>query len=101
MAPLGRNSLTRARLAAFLVFGLTLFFFCKTFHCSPPVELPHNPLKSSCDDLRESYDYIVVGGGQSGLTVANRLSEDGKSMTLLQRQFRYSLLTRLCDQARY
>ena len=28
--------------------------------------------------LSESYDYIVVGGGTSGLTVANRLTENGK-----------------------
>jgi hypothetical protein len=26
--------------------------------------------------LLESYDYVVVGAGASGLTVANRLSED-------------------------
>lgn len=26
--------------------------------------------------LLPSYDYVVVGGGISGLTVANRLSED-------------------------
>lgn len=26
--------------------------------------------------LLPSYDYVVVGGGVSGLTVANRLSED-------------------------
>ena len=27
----------------------------------------------------ESYDYIVVGGGPGGMTVANRLSEDPTS----------------------
>ena len=29
-------------------------------------------------DIEASYDYIVVGGGTSGLTVADRLTEDGK-----------------------
>ncbi|KAL2672470.1 hypothetical protein Neosp_013181 [[Neocosmospora] mangrovei] len=27
-------------------------------------------------EILEEYDYVVVGGGASGLTVANRLSED-------------------------
>lgn len=30
---------------------------------------------SRAQDLLPGYDYIVVGGGASGLTVANRLSE--------------------------
>jgi len=30
--------------------------------------------------LRPVYDYVVVGGGTSGLVVANRLTEDPNSM---------------------
>jgi thioredoxin reductase len=32
--------------------------------------------------LNTTYDYIIVGGGTSGLTVANRLTESGKRMYL-------------------
>lgn len=31
-------------------------------------------------NLDESYDYVIIGGGTSGLTVADRLTEDPKSM---------------------
>jgi hypothetical protein len=35
---------------------------------------------SRADELLSEYDYVIVGGGASGLTVANRLTEEpGKS----------------------
>lgn len=30
-------------------------------------------------EVTQGYDFVVVGGGQSGLVLGNRLSEDGKS----------------------
>ncbi|KAK6849257.1 oxidoreductase [Apiospora arundinis] len=33
--------------------------------------------------VKDAYDYVIVGGGTSGLTVADRLSEDGKVTVLV------------------
>lgn len=38
-----------------------------------------NEPKRNLDSIKSSYDYIIVGGGTSGLVVANRLTEDSDS----------------------
>jgi ribulose 1,5-bisphosphate synthetase/thiazole synthase len=39
-------------------------------------------VKRSVHELNEYYDYIVIGGGTAGLTVANRLTEDSSSTSI-------------------
>lgn len=36
--------------------------------------------------LNQTYDYVIVGGGTSGLTVANRLTENGKRKSCFPRR---------------
>ncbi|TGJ85659.1 hypothetical protein E0Z10_g3122 [Xylaria hypoxylon] len=43
----------------------------------------HTRLLHGGHNLQSSYDYVIVGAGTSGLTVADRLSEDGKSTVLV------------------
>jgi heterodisulfide reductase subunit A-like polyferredoxin len=34
-------------------------------------------------DVQQEYDYVVIGGGTAGLTVSDRLIEDGKTTVLV------------------
>lgn len=53
-----------------LEVALILFQLC---YLARSLHLDHRDLKTSFLDC---YDYVVVGGGISGMVVANRLTED-------------------------
>lgn len=63
-------------LAVQFLLPLTLAF---TAFCSPLPLGERAIVIDDVSDLQTQYDYIVIGGGTSGLTVANRLTENPKS----------------------
>lgn len=42
---------------------------------APVSSVPHPTAKRQVSQLRESYDFVIAGGGTCGLTVADRLTE--------------------------
>ncbi|KAI7472941.1 GMC oxidoreductase [Hortaea werneckii] len=56
----------------------------KTAHGSPTTRFaPHAIVHHHPSHLHPEYDYVIIGGGTSGLTVANRLTEDPRVNVLV------------------
>jgi BarA-like signal transduction histidine kinase len=49
------------------------------------VALPNNVAvpRQELQAAKDTYDYVIVGGGITGLIVANRITEDKKSESIL------------------
>ena len=63
------------------LLGVALALSGQLAHGHPQVDKA--TVFSDAKDIADSYDYIIIGGGTSGLTVADRLTEDGKTTVLV------------------
>ncbi|KAL8996194.1 MAG: hypothetical protein Q9169_004260 [Polycauliona sp. 2 TL-2023] len=71
--------------------ALVVVFLLQSFSVlSQPLANRANVIDSA-SQLRQQYDYVVVGGGTAGLTVANRLTEDDSVSVLLTPSIRDKL----------
>ena len=58
--------------------GLFLLAALSQLGAAWPTQSPYANIKTRASDIKDEYDYIVIGGGTTGLTVGDRLTEDGK-----------------------
>jgi choline dehydrogenase len=72
---MGSTSFTS--LVAVLLWGISL-----RSAYALPVTAGEARVLERASQVKDSYDYIIVGGGTSGLTVGDRLTEDGKCVQL-------------------
>ncbi|WYZ37881.1 hypothetical protein EsH8_II_001387 [Colletotrichum jinshuiense] len=63
--------------------GALAFISATSPAAAKPMLLETATLLERAEQVKDAYDYIIVGAGTAGLTVADRLSEDGKHSVLV------------------
>lgn len=58
-------------------FTLLILCFVKVSYSYPSTSGRPRHLKRA-DQIKDEYDFVIAGGGTAGLTVGDRLSENGK-----------------------
>ena len=75
--PMVVAAVVMARVIAQLLLPLCLF----SLVFASPIDIAERAvLVDNVAALNAEYDYVIIGGGTSGLTVANRLTENSKSI---------------------
>ncbi|CAI4219982.1 unnamed protein product [Parascedosporium putredinis] len=77
MAPQRGPTLGRALVALLSLSGA----YARSAKCQP--RAVGDPQLLNPDEVEDEYDYIIVGGGTAGLTVADRLTESGEYTVLV------------------
>ncbi|KAK4236597.1 hypothetical protein C8A03DRAFT_35497 [Achaetomium macrosporum] len=70
-------------MARLITILATLLALCQHTALAYPRRLVASKVFLNGRDVEKEYDYIIVGGGTAGLTVADRLTEDGKATVLV------------------
>ncbi len=78
-------SVSSMSMASIIGQSLPLILLLATSIYSSPINSARAVHITDLNNLKESYDYVIIGGGTSGLTVADRLTEDPKGRFTLCR----------------